>query len=67
MTVLLWFVGLILIGLGIASIVKPEEMIYLREHLLFRECEPTEFYIFLERIRGVLSIVAALFIIISTF
>lgn len=67
MNVLFWLLALILAGLGVASIVKPEEMIYMREHAFFRECEPTQFYIFLERIRGVLSIVAAIIIVISTF
>ena len=65
MNVLFWILALILVGLGIASIVKPEEMIYMREHAFFRECEPTQFYIFLERIRGILSIVAAIIIGIS--
>lgn len=64
MTVFWCITALVCIGMGIASIVIPEDMIYMREHAGFRDCEPTEFNIRMERIKGVFLVVVAIIIIV---
>lgn len=61
---LYWMFGLSLVGIGIFRIVKPEESIYIREHWRFRDCEPSETYIKMERFSGIICLVAAVIIII---
>ena len=67
MTVFWCIIALICTGVGIACIAIPEEMIYMRNHAGFKECEPTEFHIRMERIKGITAIVIAIVIVICVF
>ncbi len=64
MTVLWCIIALVCAGLGIASIVIPEDMIYIREHARFMDFDPTERYIRMERIKGAFLVAFAIVIII---
>ena len=67
MTVFWCIIALVCAGFGIASIVIPEDMIYMREHAGFRDCEPTEFHILMERIKGIAAVIIAIIIVICLF
>ncbi len=65
--VLLWILGFLLLVYGIFRVVKPEESIYLREHWRFRDFEPSEYYIKMERFSGIVSIVLSIVVFICIF
>ena len=66
MDIVYWICAILLIGLGIFRIALPEESIYLRAHWRFKDCEPSETYIKMERFGGILCIVfAVIFIVIA--
>ena len=65
-TFLCWIFGLVLVGFGIFRIVKPEESIYMREHWRFKDFEPSEAYIKMERFSGIICIICAVILIITT-
>lgn len=67
MTFLWCILALICGGFGVAFIVKPEEMIRWGSWMLYESCEPTEFHIHAERVKGVFMVIMAIVILISIF
>ena len=67
MDFLYWITALVLIGIGIFRIIKPEESIYIRDHWRFTDCEPSEHYIKMERLTGIgyILLAAAIIFVIS--
>ena len=64
MDIIYWICAILLFGVGIFRIVLPEESIYLREHWRFKDCEPSETYIKMERFGGIISIIFAVILIV---
>ena len=67
MTFVWCILSLICGGLGIASIVKPEDMIRWGDLMMYESSEPTEFHIHLQRVKGVFMVVIAIVILIYIF
>ena len=61
-----WLFCFVFAGIGIFRIVKPEESIYMREHWRFKDYEPSEAYIKMERFSGIVCLIVAVILIIST-
>lgn len=66
MDIIYWICAIFLFGSGILQIALPEESIYLRMHWRFKDFEPSENYIKLERFRGILSLIGAVILVIIT-
>jgi hypothetical protein len=65
MDIVYWICAILLFGSGIFRIVLPEESIHLREHWRFREYEPSETYIKMERFGGIVCLVFAVILVIA--
>lgn len=67
MLLIYFLLGIVFIIIGIASIVVPEDMIYMQNFLRFRNFEPTDGYILWTRISGGFMIIAGIAMAIIAF